>query len=76
MLILYTKDESKACKQIMDAFEERRLTYEERNIGDEVFQKELKDLGAADVPFMYDPQGNYKTGNTEDMLDYASEYSF
>lgn len=76
MLLLYTKDGSKECQDMMSSFEERRLTYEERNIKYEEFLKELKDLGGENVPFMYDPQGNFKTGDAEDMLDYASEYSF
>ncbi len=76
MLILYTKDNSKECDDLKDAFEKRNLRYEERNIADEEFFGEWKDLDGASVPYLYDPQANYKTGDVEDMIDYASEYAF
>lgn len=76
MLILYTKDDCKKCDEVKDIFEDRRLTYEERNIADEEFKAEAEELGAKDMPFMFDTQANYKTGDVEDMVDFASEYAF
>ena len=76
MLIIYTKNDSKECQALKDAFEKRNLRYEERNVIDEEFLGEWKDLGGNELPFLYDPQANYKTGNMEDMIDYASEYAF
>lgn len=76
MLILYTKDNSKECDDLKDSFENKNLRYEERNVDNAEFAKELENLGSQVVPFLYDPQANYKTGNIEDMIDYASEYAF
>ena len=76
MLILYTKNNSKKCEDLKHAFEKRNLRYEERNVADKNFLKEAEELGATDMPFLFDPQANFKTGNVEDMIDYASEYAF
>ena len=76
MLILYTKNGDKACDDLKDVFEDRRLTYEEREVSDEIFKEELNGYGVENVPFMVDPLANFSTGNVEDIIDYASEYAF
>lgn len=76
MLILYTKPHDTACDDLKQVFEERRLSYEERDVTDELFAEELKGYGIPHVPFMVDPLANYATGNVDDMIDYASEYAF
>ena len=76
MLILYTKTDSQECDDLKEVFANRNLRYEERDVAIPEFAKELSELDAAKVPFLFDPQANYKTGNVEDMIDYASEYAF
>ena len=76
MLLLYTKTNCPYCEKVKRVFEERRLTYEERNISDPQFLKEVKDLGAKTMPFMHDTTANVAMGESDDIIDYASEYSF
>lgn len=77
MIILYTKNNCKDCDYVKNTFEERRLSYEEKNIDEsEEFMSELKEFSVLETPFMFDPQANFKTGDIEDMIDYASEYAF
>ncbi len=76
MLILYTKTNCPYCDKVKRVFEERRLTYEERDIADPQFLKEVKDFGAKTMPFMYDTTANVKMGESDDIIDYASEYAF
>jgi glutaredoxin len=76
MIILYTEENNTECDDVKSVFEERRLSYEDRDISNEEFSQELKELGSEKVPFLFDPQSNYKTGDIEDMIDYASEYAF
>jgi hypothetical protein len=76
MILLYTKIGDKACEAVKTVFEERRLSYEERSIDDPFFAKELASYHVEKVPFMIDPQANFSTQDSEDMIDYASECSF
>lgn len=76
MLILYTKKGDTTCEDLKEVFENRRLTYEERDISDQHFKEELSGYGVENVPFMVDPLANFSTGNVEDIIDYASEYAF
>lgn len=76
MIILYTRADCKNCDAVKEIFQERRLSYEERDIENEEFLSELEEMDGKSTPFLFDPQANYKTGNVEDMIDYASEYAF
>ena len=76
MLILYTKNNCPYCDKVKRVFAERRLTYEERNIADEQFLNEVRALGAKTMPFMHDTTANVAMGESDDIIDYASEYSF
>ncbi len=76
MLILYTKDNCAYCDKVKDAFVERRVVYEERNIKDQKFLKEVQSYSARTMPFMVDTTANVTMGESDEIIDYASEYSF
>jgi glutaredoxin len=76
MLILYTKDNCKFCEKVKSAFADRKISYEERNIKDPEFLKEVQALHARTMPFLFDTTANISMGESEDIIDYASEYSF
>jgi hypothetical protein len=52
------------------------VTYEERNIKELEFLKEVQGYGARTMPFMVDTTANVQMGESDDIIDYASEYSF
>lgn len=58
------------------AFSERHVTHEERNIKDPVFLKEAQVSGARTMPFLVDTVANITIGESDEIIDYASEYSF
>jgi glutaredoxin len=76
MLILYTKDNCSYCTKVKDAFVERRVVYEERNIKDPLFLKEVQEHYARTMPFLVDTSANVTIGESDEIIDYASEYSF
>lgn len=76
MLILYTKDNCSYCHEVKTAFADRRVTYEERNIKDPTFLAEVKQYGARTMPFLVDTTANVHIGESDEIIDYASEYSF
>lgn len=76
MLILYTKDGCQYCEKVKNAFLERRVTYEERNIKDPEHLKELQAHEAHSLPFLIDTSANVAMGDSDSIIDYASEYSF
>jgi glutaredoxin len=76
MLILYTKDNCEYCAKVKKAFEERRVTYEERNIKEPEYLKEVQGHQARTMPFLVDTSANVAMGESDDIIDYASEYSF
>jgi glutaredoxin len=76
MIILYTKDNCQYCTKVKDAFLERRVVYEERNIKESEYLKEVQGYGARTMPFMVDTTANVQMGESDDIIDYASEYSF
>ena len=76
MLILYTKDNCEYCAKVKKAFEERRVIYEERNIKDPTFLKEVQAHAARTMPFLVDTTANVAMGESDAIIDYASEYSF
>ena len=76
MLILYTKDGCQYCVKVKDAFSDRNVTYEERNIKDPQFLKEVQEYGARSLPLMVDTSANTTLAESDEIIDYASEYSF
>ena len=76
MLILYTKDNCQYCTKVKNAFAERKVVYEERNIKDPVFLKEVQSYQARTMPFLVDTSANVTIGESDEIIDYASEYAF
>ena len=76
MLILYTKNNCSYCDKVKKAFLERSVNYEERNIENEEFLAEVQAKGARTMPFLVDTSANVSIGESDDIIDYASEYSF
>lgn len=76
MLILYTKDNCAYCDKVKAAFSERRVVYEERNIKDKEYLKEVQAHHARTMPFLVDTSANVAMGESDDIIDYASEYAF
>jgi glutaredoxin len=76
MLILYTKDNCPYCEKVKKAFDERKVVYEVRNIKDPVFLKEVQAYRARTMPFLVDTVSNVAMGESDDIIDYASEHSF
>ena len=76
MLILYTKDNCNYCEKVKSAFSERKVVYEERNIKEPNFLKEVQGYGARTMPFMVDTTSNTMIGESDEIIDYGSEYSF
>jgi glutaredoxin len=76
MLILYTKDNCHFCAHTKETLHERKVIFEERNIKDPVFLKEAQDKGAHTMPFLVDTSANVAMGESDAIIDYASEYAF
>jgi glutaredoxin len=76
MLILYTKDNCAYCDKVKKVFAERRVSYDERNIKDPVFLKEVQGYQARTMPFLVDTSANVSFGESDAIIDYASECSF
>lgn len=76
MLILYTKDNCPYCEKVKKVFSDRRIAYEERNIKYPEFLQEVQAHNARTMPFMVDPLAHVTMGESDDIIDYASEYSF
>lgn len=76
MLILYTKDNCSYCDKVKKSFSERKVNYEERNIKEPEYLKEVQGYGARTMPFLLDTSANIQIGESDEIIDYASEYSF
>lgn len=76
MLILYTKDNCQYCSKVKDAFAERNVVYEERTINNPLFLKEVQRHGARTMPFLVDTFANVTIGESDEIIDYASEHAF
>jgi glutaredoxin len=76
MLILYTKNNCAYCDKVKDAFAERRVVYEERNIKEPEYLKEVQAHSARTMPFLVDTTANVILNESDEIIDYASEYSF
>jgi glutaredoxin len=76
MLILYTKDNCMYCDKVKRAFLEGNVSYEERNIKDPLFLKEVQAHGARTMPFLIDTFTNTAVRESDDIIEYGTEYSF
>ncbi len=76
MLILYTKDNCQYCDNVKRTFAERKVVYEERNIKNPEFLKEAQALEVRTMPFLLDTTANTTIQESDEIIDYASEYSF
>lgn len=76
MLILYTKDNCQYCEKVKKVFFEKQVTYEERNIKNPDYLKEIRERGARTMPFLVDTGANVAIGESDEIIDYVSEYSF
>lgn len=76
MLILYTKNNCPYCDKVKKAFLEKAVVYEERNIANQDFLKEVQSRGARTMPFLVDTSANVAMGESDDIIDYVSEYAF
>ncbi|MFA6608401.1 MAG: glutaredoxin family protein [Candidatus Paceibacterota bacterium] len=76
MLILYTKNNCPYCDKVKNVFLEQSVSYEERDIKNPEFLKEIKLHHAKTVPFLVDTQANVAIGESDEIIDYVSEYAF
>ena len=76
MLILYTKDNCQYCEKVKHTLEERKVVYEERNIKNPEYLKEVQEYQARTMPFLVDTTANTTIAESDEIIDYASEYSF
>lgn len=76
MLILYTKDNCQYCEKVKHTFAERKIVYEERNITNPEYLKEVQGYQARTMPFLVDTTANTMIAESDEIIDYASEYSF
>ncbi len=76
MLILYTKTNCAYCENVKDAFRSHRIVYEERNISNPAYLKEIQEKGARTMPFLIDTSANVSFGDSNDIIDYVLEGSF
>lgn len=76
MLILYTKNNCIYCDEVKKAFRSHRIVYEERNIANTSYLKEIQEKGARTMPFLVDTSANVAIGESQDIIDYVLEGSF
>ncbi len=76
MLILYTKDNCQYCDKVKKTLLERRVAYEERNIKNDEYLKEAQEYQARTMPLLVDTTANVTIRESDEIIDYASEYSF
>mgnify|MGYP003394810680 FL=1 len=76
MLILYTKDNCQYCEKVKATFAKRKISYEERNVKEPIFLKEVQGYNARTMPFLVDTVSKVMMGESDEIIDYASEYSF
>jgi glutaredoxin len=76
MLLLYTKNNCQYCSKVKQAFLEKGVAYEERNIENEDFLKEVQEKGVRTLPYLVDTTANVAMAESEDIIDYVSETVF
>jgi glutaredoxin len=63
MLILYTKNGCSYCEKVKKVFLEKSISYEERNIENLEYLKEVQGYGARTMPYFVDTSANVKMGS-------------
>jgi glutaredoxin len=76
MLILYTKDNCQYCEKVKQSFLEGNVSYEERNIKYPEFLKEVQGYEARTMPLLLDTFTNTVVRESDDIIEYGTEYSF
>ncbi len=76
MLILYTKDNCQYCDKVKKVFLEKGTVYEERNIKNPEFLKEVQVRQARTMPFLVDTQSNTEIRESDEIIDHINEYAF
>ena len=76
MLILYTKNGCQYCEKVKKAFLEKSIVYEDRNIENPEFLTQVQAKGAKTMPYLVDTSANISMGESDDIIDYISEYAF
>jgi glutaredoxin-like protein NrdH len=76
MLILYTKDNCVYCEKVKRAFKEHNISYEERNISNPLYLKDVQSRGARSMPYLVDTTANVQMGESDEIIAYALEGSF
>jgi len=76
MLILYTKDNCGYCDKVKYVFLEKNVSYEERNIKQQEYLEEAQGHGARTMPMLFDSSANTTIKESDEIIDYISEYAF
>ena len=76
MLILYTKNNCQYCEKVKNAFLERSVGYEERNIENDEFLEEAQSKGFRTMPVLVDTTANVTIPTSDEIVDYINEYAF
>ena len=76
MLILYSKNNCSYCDKVKHAFAEHNVQFEERNISNPIFLKEVQAHNARTMPFLLDTTANVAIGESDEIIAYALEGSF
>jgi hypothetical protein len=61
---------------VKNAFREHKVVYEERNIANPEFLAEVRSYQARTMPYLVDTSANVSMGESDEIIDYALEYSF
>ena len=64
------------CEKVKNAFLEKGIVYEERNIENDEFLAEAQTKNIKSMPFLIDTTANISMGESDDIIDYISEYAF
>jgi glutaredoxin len=75
MLILYTKDNCQYCDKVKHSFLHGNISYEERNIKEPAYLKEVQERGVRTMPFLLDTFTNTEIRESDDIIEYGMEYS-
>ncbi len=75
MLTLYVKDGCPFCHKVLAVREELGLSFEEKNIADEVVAAELVARGGKrQVPYLVDSDRNVEMYESDDIIAYLREH--
>ena len=76
MLILYTKNNCAYCDKVKYSFVRHKVSYEERNISNPEYLKEVQSYQARTMPYLVDTTANVSLGESDAIIDYALEGAF